>query len=299
MQPRPEITVICGDTTRERFIAELRRLDVRIIRGDARLIEVLQAAELGQAYAMAVVTSDNLTNLRVGLLARQMRPDIHLVLRVFSDVLAEQLEGIFGIHTVFSTSALAAPTLAAASVLKGTSYAIDIGDQLLSTARLNVYADGDFVGQTPHELREQHGILVIVRRRKGRTMMVADDSPANLARVPLRTGDEIVVLANIHLIERLRRRGAAIGTTTEVITGPLSLPPSAQVPQPTSVVEDLRALTGQHTATTSQLSGPGQPELDHESQQMLEQLLQHGIHGGGKGGGKTTGKLYKHQEDQI
>jgi Trk K+ transport system NAD-binding subunit len=117
-EPRPEIVVVCGEDTRPNFLDTVRSLGVRVVCGDAREPEVLVAAGIEQAYSVAAVVSNDLTNLQIGLTARRLRADIHVVLRVFSDVLAERLATLFGIHTTFSSSALAAPTLAAATIAR-------------------------------------------------------------------------------------------------------------------------------------------------------------------------------------
>jgi Trk K+ transport system NAD-binding subunit len=211
MQPGLDIVVICrADTTRERFIREIQKQGVHVIYGDARSEETLREAGIERAFSVAAATSDALSNLRIGLTARQIRSDIHLVLRVFSDVLADQLETILGFQTTFSTSVLAAPTLSAAVVVKDTGYAVDIGDRLFSAARLTVQRGDDFLGQYPARLREETGMIVVSIRRKRQFMLLplTTDNQTYSLHSPLQAGDEIVVLADIHIIAHLRMKGA-------------------------------------------------------------------------------------------
>jgi Trk K+ transport system NAD-binding subunit len=211
MQPGLDIVVICrADTTRARFISDLQKLGVRVFYGDARAEETLREAGIERAFSVAAVTSDALSNLRIGLTARQIRSDIHLVLRVFSDVLADQLETILGFQTTFSTSVLAAPTLSAAVVVKDTGYAVDIGDRLFSTVRLTVQPGDEFAGQQPARLREESGMVVVSIRRQRQLVLlprIADNSFYSPDST-LQAGDEIVVLADIHIITHLRMNGA-------------------------------------------------------------------------------------------
>ena len=72
------------------------------------------AAGIAHARAVVCVINDDLTNLDVALTARQAHPDIRIVLRVFNDALTQKLQSAFNIKTAFSTSALDAPTFAAA-----------------------------------------------------------------------------------------------------------------------------------------------------------------------------------------
>jgi Trk K+ transport system NAD-binding subunit len=271
MQPRPEIVVICNEDTRPRFEREIDGLGIQLIHGDARIEDVLRDAGIAQAYSVAAVTSDTLSNLRIGLTARQLRGDVHVVLRVFSDVLAEQLEGMFGIHTTFSSSALAAPTLAAAVVVHDTGYAIDLGERLMATAGLVVQPGDEFIGQPISGLREYLGIVIVAVRREQQLYIVphglaASDLPTNgravgtLLDEALRAGDEVVVLADINKISILRQRGAGSGISDVSITGratSIAAAPTAAAPGDVSPL-------------------PGQARDTDDSQQLLEYLLQNG-----------------------
>ncbi|WP_255604446.1 NAD-binding protein [Oscillochloris sp. ZM17-4] len=147
--PHSEIVAVCLPETPAPIIAEIEGLGVRALRGDARDARVLEEAGLARAYTLASLYSNDLLNVQVGLAARGRRPDIHLVLRVFSDVLAERLAALFGINTAYSTSALSAPALAAAAVLYDVGYAFDVGERLRpyeqcgAAAPLRTAAGGD------------------------------------------------------------------------------------------------------------------------------------------------------------
>jgi Trk K+ transport system NAD-binding subunit len=198
IEPCPELVVICTPQTPEELTAPLEARGVRVLRGDARERETLERAGLARAYAVAAVFGDDLTNLQIGLAARELRADIHLVLRVFSDVLAERLGTLFGINTAYSTSALAAPTLAAAAVLREVDYAFDIGERLYATETLRIRPDGPLAGRTVRELREQDELLVVILRRDGRSLTL----PEHEQRIE--AGDELVLLAELRDLARLR-----------------------------------------------------------------------------------------------
>lgn len=272
MHPRPEIVVVCEvATTTPQFLKEVQELGIPVIDGDARTEEALLEAGLQRAYTVAAATSDPLTNLRIGLAARQRRADIHLVLRVFSDVLADQLEDMFGIHTTFSTSALAAPTLAAAAVLPGTAYAIDIGDRLVSTVRLRVEAGDEFAGQTVAALREQQSIVVVALQRGGEFCLLSHDPDQHDRPFerPLKAGDEIVVLADIHTIALLRQRGARTDVAGARITR--RLPPLSE-----ALAGSLAGGNGGgagHSSGPAAAATPAAPRQATETQELLERLL--------------------------
>jgi Trk K+ transport system NAD-binding subunit len=192
------VVIRLGDGHTE-FPQRISELDgVTTIIGDAREASVLRAAGLDRAYSVAALTSDDLLNLQIGLAARRQRPDVHVVLRVFSDALASKLTDMFGIHTIYSTSALAGPTLAAAAVLGGISHAFVAGGQLFSTDQLTVQAGGPLAGLSLEAVRARHAALVIGLNRNGEmTALPALDTV-------LAPGDDITLLATIETLARLR-----------------------------------------------------------------------------------------------
>jgi Trk K+ transport system NAD-binding subunit len=205
MEPRPELVAICLPDTSQRLLDELLAQGVRVVLGDARDHAVLEEAGLARAYSVAAVLGDDLANLQIGLAARSLRPDVHLVLRVFSDVLAERLSALFGINTAYSTSALAAPTLAAAAVLREVDHAFDVGERLFATERLPVLPGDALVGRSVAELREQSEALVIALRREGAAFAL----PA--LDTLLAPGDEVVLLADLRYLARLRQAAGGKG----------------------------------------------------------------------------------------
>ncbi|MEI7768896.1 MAG: NAD-binding protein [Chloroflexales bacterium] len=198
--PRSEIVAICTPETPQAIITEIAQLGVRVLRGDARNLRVLEEAGLEQAYAVASLYSNDLVNVQVGLAARGLRPDIHLVLRVFSDVFAERLSALFGINTAYSTSALAAPALAAAAVLYDVGYAFDIGERLFATRTVTVRTGDWLDGQRMDYLRDRAGLLAITLRRHGRAL-----APPPLAAT-LQPDDEVVLLGDLRALAAPRGR---------------------------------------------------------------------------------------------
>lgn len=163
LQPRPRIVVVySADPEHTSFVQQVRHLEgVTLIEGDARESDVLIQAGLHRAFAIAALTSDDLVNLRIGLQARQQVPNIHVVLRVFSDTLATRFADLFGIHTTYSTSDLASATLAAAAVLGGTSSAFVSGAILYAMDSMLVKTTKGFTGKTVESIAAQHNALVL------------------------------------------------------------------------------------------------------------------------------------------
>jgi Trk K+ transport system NAD-binding subunit len=184
----PAITVICNSDTRGSFLEELRRHGVRIVIGDAREADVLRDAGIERAYSIAAVISNDLSNLQIGMLARQLRSDIHLVLRMFSDVLAERLATLFGINTTYSASDLAAATLAAATILRDVDGGLDIGDRLFAAVTVTVYDGDEFCGRQVGHLRDHNGLMALAVYRHGERLRPLKDETV------LHVDDEVMFL---------------------------------------------------------------------------------------------------------
>ena len=227
MKPRPEIVVIIDHPTN--FTNEVEAQGIPIIYGSAAEEDVLHAAGIERAYSVVAATSDHLTNLKIGLEVRRIRPDVHLVVRVFNDEVAGQLEGMFGDHSAFSSSTLAAPTLAAAALLDN-AYAIALGEKLLATATVQILPDSEFVGKSIRMIREKSGIIVAAIHRYN------EHALAPSAEQVIAVGDKLLLLAGVNQIAELRATGAKAavfqieGTWKSAPQAELSLVPSVTIP---------------------------------------------------------------------
>jgi Trk K+ transport system NAD-binding subunit len=130
-----EVVVVTLQARDERRrIAE--SLGVRIMIGDARVDQVLEEAGLATARLLIAVTDLDLVNIEAALDARRMRPDMPVVIRLFDQGLARQLEGTFDLQRALGMSTLAAPSFAAAALgeavlgtfsFQGTSFVVGRG----------------------------------------------------------------------------------------------------------------------------------------------------------------------------
>jgi Trk K+ transport system NAD-binding subunit len=209
-EPRPEVVVVCSEETPDSAIDEVERYGARTIRGDARESSVLLEAGIERAYSVAAMFSDDLRNVQIGLTARNMRPDVHLVLRVFSDVLAEGLSTLFGSHAAFSTSALAAPTLASAAVMPGVEKSFDIGEQLFGSLTIIAQTGDAFVERRIKAIREQTRMLVIIIRRNGLSL------PSLSLETVVQPTDELVVVGELKVLAGLSK--TVLGSSSRAST---------------------------------------------------------------------------------
>ena len=163
-----EVVVVERDEN-NRYLVQLRGLGVPVVVGDATLGSTLDAANLSAAGAVAILTSDDLTNLETGLAVRDRLGarwiDVPVVLRLFDRRLARTVESSFAFRHVRSTAALAAPWFVGAALgldVLGTFY---VGDEPLLLGRLPVAAGGGLDGLTMQDLAA--GIRVVAIERAG------------------------------------------------------------------------------------------------------------------------------------
>lgn len=128
-----EKVVVVTLQVREERRRTAESLGIRIVTGDARVDQNLHDAGLAEARLLIAATDQDLANIEVALDARRLRPEMPVVIRLFDQGLARQLEGMLDLQRALGMSALAAPSFAAAALgeavlgtfsLQGTAYVV-------------------------------------------------------------------------------------------------------------------------------------------------------------------------------
>lgn len=132
----------------EEWLPTLQRAGVPVLIGDAQRPQTLIDAGIERASAIVVCTSNELTNLDIALDARELKPGIKVVLRMFDAKLATNVSKAFNIQTVFSVSALAAPAFAAAATKAKVDYSFKLEGQLLNVSTIEFSAGSPYLGRT-------------------------------------------------------------------------------------------------------------------------------------------------------
>lgn len=136
----------------EEWLPVLPKAGVPIIIGDAQRPQTLIEAGIERASAIVVCTSNELTNLDIALDARELKPGIKVVLRMFDAKLAANVSKAFNIQTVFSVSALAAPAFAAAATKARVDYSFRLEGQLLNVSTVQFSAGSPYIGKTIQQI---------------------------------------------------------------------------------------------------------------------------------------------------
>jgi voltage-gated potassium channel len=180
-----------------RFLTALRDRGIPVLIGDASRPEFLERAGVRRADAIIPATDNELANLDIALHAREMNPQIKVVLRMFDPDLAERVEKGFGIHTAFSASALAAPVFATAAMRFQVKHSFYVGNTLLNLAEFTIEPGAAIEGWSVQQLQREVDASVVTHHRNGST-----DIHPELEQ-ELCAGDTVLLLAPIETLGRM------------------------------------------------------------------------------------------------
>ncbi|MEV6835818.1 NAD-binding protein [Streptomyces sp. NPDC051133] len=193
--------VVCVESDPEaRGLATARRLRVPVVLGDVTQEGVLESAKIHRAYALLAVTSADTTNLEAVLYARNVRPDLRVVLRLYDDDFAtavyRTLRAAYpqALTRSRSVTHLAAPAFAGAMLGRQVLGAIPVERRVLLFAAVDVAGHPQLEGRTVREAFRAGSWRVLAV--EGR----ADTSPSHV----LEKGDRVVVAATRRGLAELR-----------------------------------------------------------------------------------------------
>ncbi|MDJ1137190.1 NAD-binding protein [Streptomyces iconiensis] len=216
-----EIPVVCVERDPEaRGVALARKKRVPTLIADVTESGVLQDARLRRARALLALTSSDGTNLEASLYARQLKPEVRVVMRLFDDEFAttvyRTLRDTYPAAQTRSrsVSALAAPAFAGAMMGRQVLGAIPVGRRVLVFAAVDVAGNPLLEGRTVAEAF-----------RAGAWRVLALDLAHHTARPPaeqslswqldpghpLRAGERVVVAATRRGLGQLLAESPEVG----------------------------------------------------------------------------------------
>ena len=183
------------------LVEELLDLGVPIIQGECRLKKTLVNAGVEHARAVILATDDDLANIDSALTAREIRPDVRVVLRLFDDTLATKVATAFHMSAI-SPSATSAPAFIAAATSRSVFAAFSLdGGETLHVADVCVAEGSLLAGRTLGEIQQQHVVNVIMHKRDGQTLVNPEHA------LCVQSNDRMLIIAPIDRIARLERKG--------------------------------------------------------------------------------------------
>jgi Trk K+ transport system NAD-binding subunit len=184
-----------------RFVTTARRLGVPVIIGDAKVGEVLRQAHAGTARAVIAATSEDLINLEIALLVREMNAQQRVVLRLADSDLAKTLREAANVRLALSIATLAAPAFVAAVFGDRILSIFPIEGRVLAVIDLLIgEKDTVFIGQPARVVAVDYGVVpVAVLPRDG--TQSGQGIGARLA-----SGDRLIGIVALPDLQRLLRR---------------------------------------------------------------------------------------------
>jgi len=208
-----EVVVVERDET-NRYLNQVRQRGVPLVLGDSTLGQTLDSVNLSRAASVAIVTSDDLTNIETGLAVRDRLgdrwADVPVVLRVFDRELGRRLEQSFDFRHVWSTVAIAAPWFVGAALGLEVLYSFYVGSHPFLLARLHVHTGGGLEGLAMSDLSARIRVIAINRATSGDEL---EHPPRRGTR--LQAGDEAYLAGPYEELLRVLKRERERATPEE------------------------------------------------------------------------------------
>ena len=176
---RGKEVVVIESNTDHRHLAAAEELDVPVVFGNATLREDLAAAGVTRASAVAVLTSNEMVNIEVGLVVRNMLgerwterpgiPGVPVVLRVFDLPLGQVVAQRFGFKNVRSTVELSAPWFIGAAEGLDVMATFSVWQQSFMVGAVSVQAGSVLAGTRLLDLSAATRVVAIAHAATGET----------------------------------------------------------------------------------------------------------------------------------
>jgi Trk K+ transport system NAD-binding subunit len=171
LQAEGRDVVVVERNENNRFLNQARALGVPVLIADSTQRQTLEDANVDAAAAVAVLTSDDLTNIETGLAVRDFLGErwwtVPVVLRVFDRDLGSTVEHHFDFRHVRSTSALAAPRFVGAALGLDILGSFTVGRQPFLVGRLTVVPGRGLDGLAMVDLPAQTRVIALSRAADG------------------------------------------------------------------------------------------------------------------------------------
>lgn len=193
-----EEDIVCIENRKDsKFIAEMEKRKVPVLVADATRSSALEAANIREAKALMALTDKDLNNLETALTAREINPDIKIVMRMFDQTLADKVKNSLGIDCVYSASALSAPVFAQSVLSENLLSSFEFGGTLINAYQMIIDSGSNFAGMKIDDIRSTYETTVLMHDRSGNV----DWNPPT--DVVLEVGDKLLVVTESENVKTL------------------------------------------------------------------------------------------------
>lgn len=160
MRLKQEVVIVDWETDKD-LVDRAKGDGAKIINRNLKDETALEEANIGEAKSVIICTGNDLLNMEVALNARERRPEIPIVMRMFDQKLAQKISHAFNIRIAFSSAELAAPVFAAAAIARSVFGSIRVGTQVLVSAEKIIITGSRLDGMTVGELQDKRELSVL------------------------------------------------------------------------------------------------------------------------------------------
>jgi Trk K+ transport system NAD-binding subunit len=159
-----KIPVVVVEKDQEgRFLALAKELGIPVLLRDMTEDQALVDAGVEHARVIIIATNSDMGNLEVAIDARRMNPKIRVIMRLYDQQIASKISSAMMIDAAFSSSALAAPLVAAMAM-----NAHVLGSSLIAgvphvTCELKLSNDTRLAGQSIDKIEAAENLRVLAR----------------------------------------------------------------------------------------------------------------------------------------
>jgi voltage-gated potassium channel len=198
-------TVVLERSKTNVFLAQAKAMQVPVLVRDMKEDQALIDAGIEHAAAVILCSNDEMANLEVAIDSRRMNPKVRVVMRLFDQQLAGKIAGALTIDSAFSSSALAAPVVAALAFRARVLSTLMIAGEPHVAAEVTVEIGSPLAGKKISEIELGYAARVLARTPSGGTVQ-SPPSPA----MPIATGDVLVVHTAAHQLATLAAAGQRV-----------------------------------------------------------------------------------------
>ena len=203
--------VVAIETNPEaRFVSEVASYQVPVLFGDVRDSTVLESASIAKAKAVIAVTDNDLANLEAALTARELNPDIRVVIRMFDQKLAKKVQNFMGIEGAYSSSARSARLFAQAAISGDILDSFEFGGTVINAMQLLIEPNTAIVGGVIDDLRNKYEVTILCQEKKDGTVDW-NPAPSNVLEV----GDKLLIMTDVDGLKRLEPVGRKLALPRE------------------------------------------------------------------------------------
>jgi Trk K+ transport system NAD-binding subunit len=195
-----ERVVVIERDPANRFVTTARRLGAAVIPADAAVSEVLRQAHAGAARAVIAATSNDMTNLEVALLVRELNPEQRVLVLLTDPQFAQMLREAADVRLALSVPALAAPAFVAGLFGDRVVSVFLVQERLFAAIDLIINEQDPFAGHAVRAVAVDYRLQPVALLRPGGL------APRPLLAARLTPGDRLVGIIALADLERLLRR---------------------------------------------------------------------------------------------